>query len=57
MYSNKVNRPALHRRVECDLEEISPAGANPIPAMNKEIGGASRPEQQAPPKEEGTKKK
>jgi len=38
-------------------EEISPAGANPIPAMNKEIGGASRPEQQAPPKEEGTKKK
>jgi len=38
-------------------EEISPAGSNPIPAMNKEIGGAARPEQQAPPKQEGTEKK
>jgi hypothetical protein len=39
-------------------EEISPAGANPIPAMNKEIGGVARPQQQAPAKEEeGTQKK
>ena len=38
-------------------EEISPAGANPIPAMNKEIGGAARPQPQAPPKQEGTEKK
>lgn len=32
-------------------EEISPAGANPIPAMNKEIQGGGRPQEQAPPKE------
>jgi hypothetical protein len=37
-------------------EEISPTGANPIPAMDKQIEGGGRPEQSGPPKTEGTQK-
>jgi hypothetical protein len=37
-------------------EAISAAGANPIPAMNRQIEGAGRPQESAPPKE-GTEKK
>lgn len=37
-------------------ERISAAGANPIPAMNKQLEGAGRPQESAPPSE-GTQKK
>ena len=37
-------------------EEISGAGANPIPAMNRQLQGAGRPQESAPPNE-GTEKK
>jgi mono/diheme cytochrome c family protein len=37
-------------------EDISAAGANPLPAMNKQLQGAGRPEENAAPSE-GTQKK